>query len=688
MKTGKRVLSVLLALLLLAVSVPFVIAEGEPEEPTDWIEIYTYEDLDDVRYNLTANYKLMNDIDMTEWVKPDGEYDYFGNGWNPIGSKDVYADDAFSGIFDGNGHSVSGLQMDVTKFPAGTGEGVFFGLFSCISGIVRNLVVEGSIKVTDVRKTNYVGGIAAVLNKTGIIENCSNLISIAINTNTNNSSYYNYIGGIVGKSDGLINSCQNAADVQVYSSGSFSYSYNYIYYNRVAGITGNAFSDATISNCINIGRIESTNEFSKRHDYNSVSGIANSDIAIVNCYNIGLVLGGEGNYAISDHSSTNCFYLRGSGASYAGAVERTDAQMKRQITFQNWDFDNVWTMEGRDDYFYPELRNAPLVLPDDFKTPIGGSVKINGTQEADSVLTADISELTPENATVAYSWTIDGAEVSATDSYQVAEANLGKTLMLTVSGTGDYKGALTASCVLGAPHEHTSGESTIENGVPATCTEAGSYDEVYYCTACNEEISRETKTIDSLGHAEKTSSTASTCTENGFTVTYCTRCGETLSCKVLPRLEHDWNDGVVTKKPSCTETGIMTYTCATGGETRTEPIDKLDHSIVKIEGTAPTCTKSGLSDGLKCEACQKWFVEQQVINPLGHAELNENGDCPRCGKHVKDIEKPSNPATDESDKDPEPSGKVCKYCGEVHEGFFDKIIGFFHSILALFGLRK
>ena len=36
----------------------------------------------------------------------------------------------------------------------------------------------------------------------------------------------------------------------------------------------------------------------------------------------------------------------------------------------------------------------------------------------------------------------------------------------------------------------------------------------------------------------------------------------------------------------------------------------------------------------------------------------------------------------------QPTGKVCKYCGEVHEGFFQKIVGFFHSILALLGLHK
>ena len=40
------------------------------------------------------------------------------------------------------------------------------------------------------------------------------------------------------------------------------------------------------------------------------------------------------------------------------------------------------------------------------------------------------------------------------------------------------------------------------------------------------------------------------------------------------------------------------------------------------------------------------------------------------------------------DNTDEPKGNACKYCGEVHEGFLGKIIGFFHSILALFGLRK
>ncbi len=49
-------------------------------------------------------------------------------------------------------------------------------------------------------------------------------------------------------------------------------------------------------------------------------------------------------------------------------------------------------------------------------------------------------------------------------------------------------------------HIHTPGEAVRENEVPASCTVDGSYDEVVYCTVCQEEISRETKTIKAEGH--------------------------------------------------------------------------------------------------------------------------------------------------------------------------------------------
>jgi hypothetical protein len=47
---------------------------------------------------------------------------------------------------------------------------------------------------------------------------------------------------------------------------------------------------------------------------------------------------------------------------------------------------------------------------------------------------------------------------------------------------------------------HTAGETVVENKVDATCTTGGSYDNVVYCTVCEEEISRETVTVPALDH--------------------------------------------------------------------------------------------------------------------------------------------------------------------------------------------
>ncbi len=78
------------------------------------------------------------------------------------------------------------------------------------------------------------------------------------------------------------------------------------------------------------------------------------------------------------------------------------------------------------------------------------------------------------------------------------------------------------------PHTHVSGDAVVENEVPADCENGGSYDEVVYCTKCGEEISRETKTTDPLGHeivfVDQKDATA---TEDGMKAHYeCTRCGK------------------------------------------------------------------------------------------------------------------------------------------------------------------
>lgn len=664
-KHMKQALSILFAVLILITCIPF--AATAEDNTTDWVEIYTFEDLYDVRYDLTAKYKLMNDIDMTEWVKPGGDYDYFGQGWNPIGSKNVYADEAFSGIFDGNDHIISGLCMNVKKFPSGTSSTVYFGLFARVSGTIRNLTVSGEIKVSD-NKANYAGGITGFLNDSGLIENCVNRVSLTIS-----GSSYQIAGGIVGYSYGIVRNCQNVSSISSSTNSSYSYSAGVVgygcntvstadsnyassyYYARVNNSINTGEIKATARtaictaasgivnyakearNCYNLGTIETNAQYFDKDEYTNNSfyknGIAHRSNSIRNCYNIGLVPAytSEGsytirnyNYAISSSASTSCFYIKGSGNSSTGATEQSDVQMKRQITFQSWDFDTVWTMDGREDYFYPELRDVPLLLPDDFKTPISGTLKIDGSQEVDSVLTANIDNLAPEDATVSYSWKIDDTEVSTTNSYQINAEDIGKTLTLTVSGTGDFKGTLTASCVLGAPHVHT---EEIIPAVTPTCTETG-LTEGLMCSECGEILTAQA-VVPANGHTPVTAGAYSaTCLTDGFTgVTYCSVCKEILNEgeSVAAAGQHTPGEAVETvlKAATCGEDGLkqITVTCTACGETLSDSTETIpateEHTADEAEEkvlVAATCGKDGTKlVTVKCSGCGETLNENTEI---------------------------------------------------------------------------
>ena len=172
---------------------------------------------------------------------------------------------------------------------------------------------------------------------------------------------------------------------------------------------------------------------------------------------------------------------------------------------------------------------------------------------------------------------------------------------------------------------HTPGEAVRENEKAALCETAGYYEEVVYCTVCKQELSRETVTVEALGHDwdDGVVTTPATCTQAGEKTVTCSRCKETKTESVAA-LGHDWGEGKVTTEPTCTKEGVKTFTCSRCKETQTEAIDKLPHTpgkAVRENEVEASCEEAGSYDEVvRCSACREELSRNHVeVAALGHA---------------------------------------------------------------------
>lgn len=96
------------------------------------VPIYTKQEFNNIRNDLSGNYVLMNDIEFTEEdFAEGGEFYNDGYGWQPIGSS---LSTAFKGSLDGNGFAVKGIRVYKADYN-------YIGLFGVNFGTIENIAL-------------------------------------------------------------------------------------------------------------------------------------------------------------------------------------------------------------------------------------------------------------------------------------------------------------------------------------------------------------------------------------------------------------------------------------------------------------------------------------------------------------------------------------------------------------------
>ena len=332
----KRMVSLLLVLVMLlgllptaALAAPASGGSGTAEDP---YLIATAQDLVDFRDEVNGSSKKST---SKLCAKLTANIDLGNEAWTPIGKMtNTYSDYvAFGGVFDGDGHTISGLKIDNSA--------QYQALFGYVKGgIIKNLTVDGSV-TTATTSSAYAAGIVAYGNPV-TMETCMNRVTVTVTqkgyaagvaayagtgstikgcTNQGNiSGVGGYLGGIVGTASGVtITNCINNGDV-VDSRRSDTYPYG------VGGIAGSAISASRITNCGNAGAVTS-------HLKNTGGVVGYFAGTAEKCFNSGNVTGIYatggivGNISSANTSVTDC-YNTGSILCNAPTAQYKDSNAK------------------------------------------------------------------------------------------------------------------------------------------------------------------------------------------------------------------------------------------------------------------------------------------------------------------------------------------------------------------------
>jgi hypothetical protein len=310
-----------------------------------------------------------------------------GEGFRPIGyRKDITFDKYFTGSYDGQGYTISGLTIKWLTPPDSHG----LGMFGYTIGAKLKRISLLNVDIYTWSGSNSVGGLV------GNAEGYTEIIqSYATGKVVGNS----FIGGLVGQmiSNSSVSESYATCEVSEYMSEAYS--------ECMGGLVGYSQDNTSISNSYATGPVNG-DEF-----IGGLVGLNYNTSTISKCYSTGLVQGTANtgglvgyNFISPPYSGVilNSFWDTETSGTFisAGGTGKTTAEMKTESTFAaaGWSFNPTWAMAACPDWSYPYLAGNPQVPAPGLETtnnPInGGEIAAN----KDTFMPGETIEFTSESA--------------------------------------------------------------------------------------------------------------------------------------------------------------------------------------------------------------------------------------------------------------------------------------------------
>ena len=242
--------------------------------------------------------KLVNDGNTDIDITLTSDIDLSGIDWTPIG---IDYNHQYTGIFNGNGKTITGLTVTTSDRYA--------GLFGCIGsgGTVKNVTLK-NVQITNDNSSGSAGGVAG--DSYGNIENCS------VSGSVSGSGMNGIAGGVVGfQVGGSLTGCSSSATV---NAG-----------NTAGGVAGTTNNGASLTACYATGDVTLVSNDIGTYFAGGVVGSNGSSSTLKACYAWGSVTGsGSGTVYVGGITGSNdlgtltaCYHAKGTVKGSDGATD-------------------------------------------------------------------------------------------------------------------------------------------------------------------------------------------------------------------------------------------------------------------------------------------------------------------------------------------------------------------------------